>query len=85
MRKQSATARQAMPPWLQDIYDGLPALLTIEECAETMRLAPETVRRYCRAGTLRAVQNKTGRGGSPLLVPRAVVIEWLRARELHQL
>lgn len=73
-----------MPPWLDDIYQGLPPLLTVEETAATLRLAPETVRRYCRTGTLRSVQSKTGRGGSPLLIPRAAVIEWLRTRELHQ-
>jgi excisionase family DNA binding protein len=73
-----------MPPWLEDIYQGLAPLLTVEETAAVLRLAPETVRRQCRAGTLRAVQSHTGRGGSPLLIPRAAVIEWLRQRELHQ-
>lgn len=75
----------ALPPWLQDIYDTLAPLLTVEEAAETLRLAPESVRRMCRAGTLRAVQAHRGRGGSPLLIPRAAVIEWLRQRELHKL
>lgn len=81
-----ATERKpALPPWLQDIYETLAPLLTVEETAEVLRLAPETVRRQCRAGTLRAVQSHTGRGGSPLLIPRRAVIDWLRKRELHQL
>jgi len=74
----------AMAPWLKDIYQDLAPLLTIEEAAAVLRLAPETVRRHCRDGTLRAVQSHTGRGGSPILIPRAAVIDWLRARELHQ-
>jgi excisionase family DNA binding protein len=72
-----------MPPWLADIYEGLAPLLNVVEVAEVLRMSPETVRRHCRAGTLRAVQQHTGRGGSPLLIPRAAVIEWLRRRELH--
>jgi len=72
-----------LPPWLDDIYQGLAPLLTVAECAEVLRLAPETVRRHCRAGTLRAVQQHTGRGGSPILIPRASVIEWLARRTLH--
>lgn len=72
-----------MPPWLDDIYRALPPLLRVAECAEVLRLAPETVRRHCRAGTLRAVQQHTGRGGSPILIPRASVIEWLARRALH--
>lgn len=73
----------ALPPWLDDIYQSLAPLLTVVEVAEVLRLAPETVRRHCRAGTLRAVQQHTGRGGSPLLIPRSAVIEWLQRRELH--
>jgi excisionase family DNA binding protein len=74
----------AMAPWLSDIYQDLPSLLTVEECAAVLRLSPEAIRRHCRAGTLRAVQSHTGRGGSPVLIPRAAIIEWLRLRELHQ-
>lgn len=74
----------AMPAWLDDIYQSLAPLLTVAECADVLRQSPETIRRHCRAGTLRAVQQHTGRGGSPLLIPRAAVVEWLRARELRQ-
>jgi excisionase family DNA binding protein len=73
----------ALPPWLEDIYQSLAPLLTVVEVAEVLRLSPETIRRHCRAGTLRAVQQHTGRGGSPLLIPRSAVIEWLQRRELH--
>lgn len=75
---------QNMPPWLQDIYEGLAPLLTIEETAEVLRCAPETVRKHCRSGELRAVQAHVGRGGSPYRIPRAAVIDWLRQRETHQ-
>ena len=74
---------RTLPPWLADIQQGLPLLLSVAECAEVLRLAPETVRRHCRAGTLRSVQQHTGRGGSPLLIPRASVIEWLALRARH--
>jgi excisionase family DNA binding protein len=72
-----------LPPWLHDIRESLAPLLTVVEVAEVLRQSPETVRRACRAGKLRAVQQHTGRGGSPLLIPRDAVIEWLRQRELR--
>jgi hypothetical protein len=80
-----ATMRKpnTLPPWLADIYQGLPPLLTVEECAKVLRLAPETVRRHCRAGTLRSVQEHTGRGGSPIVIPRTSVIDWLELRARH--
>lgn len=72
-----------LPPWLADIYQGLPPLLTVSECAKVLRLSPETVRRHCRAGTLRTIQEHTGRGGSPYLIPRASVIDWIALRTRH--
>jgi excisionase family DNA binding protein len=81
--REGNVRKAAYPPWLEDIYQGLAPLLTVLECAEVLRVSPETVRRHCRAGSLRAVQQHTGRGGSPILIPRTSVIEWLRLRTLH--
>lgn len=85
MSARMSRKASALPPWLDDIYQSCAPLMTVEECAAVMRVVPETVRRYCRYGTLRSVQRKTGRGGSALLIPRAGVVEWLRKHELHQL
>jgi excisionase family DNA binding protein len=74
--------KRALPAWLDDVRQSLAPLLTVAECADVLRVSRETVRRHCRAGTLRAVQQHTGRGGSPILIPRASVIEWLARREL---
>jgi excisionase family DNA binding protein len=74
--------KSPLPPWLEDIRQSLAPLLTVAECAEVLHLSRETVRRHCRAGALQAVQQHTGRGGSPILIPRASVIDWLARRTL---
>lgn len=83
-RKSQRPSTLPLPPWLDDIYQSCAPLMTVEETAAVLRVVPETVREYCRTGTLRAVQRKPGRGGSALLISRVAVIEWLRRHELHQ-
>lgn len=80
------TTRRPAPPrpeWIDDVMQTLPPMLTVEETAEVLRMAPETVRRHCRSGELRAVQQHFGRGGSPLLIPRTSVADWLVRHEFH--
>jgi len=60
---------------------GLPALLTISECAEALRLTPQSVRRQIRAGTIPAVTIGNQRSAT-IRVPAAALAEALEPVKL---
>jgi excisionase family DNA binding protein len=53
-----------------------PELLTVSETAELLRVSEESVRRKVRCGDLPAYH--LGAKGSPIRIPRAGLVAWLR-------
>lgn len=53
-------------------------MLTVEDVARTMRVNPETVRRWLRARKLRGVRMNAGRGGGTYRIPAEELERFIR-------
>lgn len=67
----------ADPPWLRDLRDELPPLLSVRDAARLLRRSVDSTRRLVARGTL--VGLRTGDHGR-LLLPRDAVLEMLTVR-----
>ena len=68
-------------PWLQDIARDLPAVMTLDEAANILRMSSRTLRRLIANHTISSLRRIPGDGSSRVTIPRAAVLDYLEQCE----